>query len=150
MSLLNKVKAKPVTVVKQEPIPAPTPVTTEADHKARKPVALMIGEIEEGVEIETIERGSIYDFRLDELNEKQSRFIALPDGIEFGTLKAAVRNHADKERSRRNDRQNFILRDAEKEINGELVQGIRVHCVSILDKPKRKTNKTQETHTQAA
>ena len=100
-------------------------------------VPVVLGEVEEGISIPPNQRESKYNFGLDELHENQAWFIAPPEGVSVETLKLNLRNHMDKERKAREFRQNFVMRDAEK--NG--VIGVRVFCVSIQDKPMRKPNK---------
>lgn len=130
-NILKKVTASIAT-------PKP-PVAVKKPETEKKKVAIVVGEIEEGLPIAATTRESIYEFGLDEMNENQSRFIAPPEGVDTHTLKMAIRNHLDKERRMRDYRQNFVMRDAEK----DGVQGIRVYCVSIKDKPMRANNKQQ-------
>jgi hypothetical protein len=126
-------KKQPTKVVKT----AATPVATEAK---RKPVALALGKIETGIAIPVQERGSIYDFGLSELTEGASRFIAPPEGFDIVTLNQALSNHISKERGHRNFTHNFIARDVEE--NG--VEGVRVWCVKMEDKPMRGFKQMQE------
>lgn len=106
----------------------------EAKKEAGKQkVNLVISEIESGIEIPPNERESKYDFGLSGLAEKQSRFVAVSAELPIEKLEAALRNHINREREHRGFKQNFVMRHMEK----DGVSGIRVFCVSILDKPMR-------------
>lgn len=118
--------------LKKPNVVATTAPQTEVK-KAKVQVKLELDDIEEGLSIPTQSRGSIYDFKLEELNENQARFVALPEGISIDAFKTAVRQHIDTERRNRDYRQNFIMREVEK--NG--VAGVRIYCVDMEEKPMR-------------
>lgn len=144
MSLLKAkvaIQPKPVTVTKSLDVkPEAAPV------EAKKQISLEIGEIETAAEFPTLHRGSMYDFRLEEMAEKQRRFIKLPEGLTMATLKAALTQHIAIEREERDFRQNF--RTLPDNVNGS--QGYWVYCMNIEDMPMRQRNKDgSETEAQA-
>lgn len=113
-------------------------VTVKNAEPVKQKVQLAIGGVEEGLPIPTQERESKYEFGLNELNEKQSRFIGSTTDVTIEKLKLALRNAISKEREGRNYRQNFIMRNENK--GG--IEGVRVFCVNMQDKPMRSDNKT--------
>lgn len=136
---MNILKAK--TTIQNPLKVTPNPKATQAEPvKVKRHVELELGDIETGFEFPTLHRGSMYDFKLDEMAEKSRRFIALPEGLSMETLKAALNQHIVIERTNRNNLQNF--RTLPAEIDG--VQGYYVYCMSIQDMPMRKSNKNKD------
>jgi hypothetical protein len=138
MSLLKAkvtIQPKPIVITKTPQTALPLP-----EEKVKRHVELEMEEIESGFEFPTVHRGSMYDFKLDALNEKQRRFVVLPEGLTMVTLKSALTQHIAIEREAREFRQNF--RTLPAEVNGK--EGYYVYCMSIEDMPMRKHNKNKD------
>lgn len=89
--------------------------------------------VEKGIEIPALTRTSKYNFKLNELQVDQSRFIEAHSDEEFEAVRHALYNHIVKERDDRDNTVNFVQREAEK--NGK--RGWRVFCVSAKEHPIR-------------